>query len=246
MKWQNGLHYKQVLCFLLFLSQLLIISGCPGPLNDVGVRGDLAGPNQHVWQPLTEMHSEEPGFGMYTYVLFGRKLKPGARLGGETMKRYERLLQAIHFSTLSVAESEEFDKTEANVFLIPSKAEVEEPTRHNYSTVISLRYLSLSGVMVKETAPELANHLTTGEGPFLLSTLVPLAEVTKENVVLLFADLSTNNSSAMDEIVAAYKSRISKGVNKVERFRSLRLALLNVILNVDDNVKFVKSALAGE
>jgi hypothetical protein len=49
----------------------------------------------------------------------------------------------------------------------------------------------------------------------------------------------------MAEIVAAYKRRISsKSVNKVERFWPLRLALLNIVLNADDNVKLVKVAMA--
>ncbi|MGB5620490.1 MAG: hypothetical protein WBM78_26855, partial [Desulfobacterales bacterium] len=55
----------------------------------------------------------------------------------------------------------------------------------------------------------------------------------------------TTNPAAMAEIVAAYKQRITgSSVNRVESFWPLRLALLNIVLNADDNVKLVKAAMA--
>ncbi len=244
MKWHRRRSYKPVLYILLLAGLLVVFWGCSGtgPIR----RGETGGPRQHLWQPLLTMFSEEKDFGMYTYVLFGRKLKPMARLGSETLDRYESLLKAIHVSTLSIAEGGEFEKAETNVFLIPLTAEVTEPTRHNYHAILSLRYLALTSAMVKDIAPTLTDRLSTGEGPFLISTLEPLGEIKKEGVVLLYADLSTTNSAAMAEIVGAYKRRVGKGIRAVERFRSLRLALLDFILDADDNIKIVKTALAQD
>jgi hypothetical protein len=244
MKSYRHLVYKPVLSTLMLGGLLVVFWGCAGTAPVT--RGDNGGPKQHLWQPLTRMSSEEKGFGMYTYVLFGRKLKPIARLERETLDRYESLLNAIHVSTLSTAEGGDFDKAETNVFLIPVKAEVTEPTRYNYNDILSLRCIALSSAMVRDVAPTLSDRLATGEGPFLISTQEPLGEMKKERVVLLYADLSTTNSAAMAEIVGAYKRRIGKGIHSIERFRSLRLALLDFILDADDNIKIVKTALAQD
>lgn len=214
-------------------------------------RGDEEGPRQHVWQPLTGWDEEKPGYGMYTYVLFGRKLKPPGRLRAETLRRYESLLRAIHLSTLSARESgideeERQVKQATNLFLIPLASEMGEPTPHNYDGTLSLRILALTGRKVRPHASALAAQLSTGEGPFLVSTLSPMEEMSPENFSLLYADLSTTNAAAMAEIVGAYKRRVSEGIGGIERFRSLRIALLDIILDADDNIQIVKSAMAGE
>ena len=63
---------------------------------------------------------------------------------------------------------------------------------------------------------------------------------------MLFSDLSATNPAAMREVVAAYKQRISQGaLDKAEAFQPLRLALLNLILDANANVKFVREAVAA-
>lgn len=241
----RGKNLSVVFIFLL-AGSILILSGCPNTQQGTVIRGDTGGPKQHVWQSLIEMHSEEKGYGMYTYVLFGRKLKRGANISATTLERYERLLQAIHLSTLSKPESGDIEKEETNIFLIPTVAETEEPSRHNYNSIVSLRYLSLSGSLTRKSDSGLADKLIAGEGPFLISTPQPLGEMQKTEVELLYADLSSTNPAAMDEIVGAYKQRIGKDVQTIERFKSLRLAVLDLILDVDDNIKIVQTAFAGE
>ena len=100
--------------------------------------------------------------------------------------------------------------------------------------------------MVRDVSPGLSARLATGEGPFLISTPEPVGEIEKERIVLLYAELSSANPAAMDEIVGAYKRRVGKGIRAIERFRSLRLALLDLILDADDNIKIVRTALASE
>jgi hypothetical protein len=65
-------------------------------------------------------------------------------------------------------------------------------------------------------------------------------------VPLLLIDLSTTNQAAMEEVVTEYKRRVeTQEVATVERFRSLKLALLNFIVNRDDDLVLVESALAS-
>jgi hypothetical protein len=244
------MHLKRHLtCRFLFLRILPIglialAWGCKttGPVT----RSTDTGPQKHLWQPLTTVYSEEMGFGMYTYVLFGRKLNPVSMMKPETLDRYERLLEAIHLSTLSRAEGGRLIKADTNLFLIPLVAAVEAPDRHSYNAAISLHYISLCGDMVRDHAPEVSDDLATGEGPFLISTPAPLAKMGGQSLVMLYADLSTTNAAAMDEIVSAYKRRITRGISDVERFTSLRLALLDIVLDADDHIQIVKSALAQD
>ena len=243
MKWRRCLNIWFFWMSILF-GLLVVLWGCPGP--GPVTRGDPVGPKQHLWKPLIAMLSEDTGYGMYTYVLFGRKLKPMGRLGSEALERYERLLEAIGGSTLSVSEGGQVDKAGTNVFMIPLTAEVAEPTRNSYNGVLSLRYISLLSAMVRDVSPGLSTRLASGEGPFLISTPEPVGEIEKERIVLLYAELSSANPAAMDEIVGAYKRRVGKGIRAIERFRSLRLALLDLILDADDNIKIVRTALASE
>jgi hypothetical protein len=222
----------------------------PNPDNHlkivVATRGDSDGVARHLWKPLTAMHAEERGFGMYTYILFGRRLKPKGRLKPETSARYEQLLQAIHQSTLSVTEVDKYNKAETNILLIPLTVEAKEPNRNNYNIVVSLRYLSIFSSKIRAAASKVSERLARLEGPFLISTLQPFQDLESKSMVMLYADLSTTNPAAMEEIVAAYKKRVEKGVRQIERFRSLRLALLDLILDSEDNIKIVRAAVAGE
>jgi hypothetical protein len=50
----------------------------------------------------------------------------------------------------------------------------------------------------------------------------------------------------MPEVVAAYKQRLTSGsIEGVERFNSIGLSLLNIILDADDYISLVKVAYAG-
>jgi len=61
---------------------------------------------------------------------------------------------------------------------------------------------------------------------------------------MLYADLSKTNSAAMKEIVSTYKRYVTEETNnEAEVLKPLRLSLLNVILNVDNNLKIAKITL---
>ena len=99
---------------------------------------------------------------------------------------------------------------------------------------------------MKAISPNISDRLARREGPFLVTTPEPLEDMESKRWVMLYADLSTTNAAAMEEIVAAYKQKVEKGIREIERFRSLRLALLDLILDADDNIKIVQEAVAGE
>ena len=219
----------------------------PGTKHPAGTRqgGNGTPPRLHVWELLTEMDSEEADFAMYTYVLFGRRLDIQAGIERDTKERYQSLLNAIVVSTLRTSEIDTLPREETNIFYIPAVAAGKEPSLNNYNTILAMRYVRMLSILVKNNNPKLSARLTTNPGPFLISTLMPIGEIGTDQTDLLYTDLSTTNPAAMAEIVAAYKQRItSSSVNRVESFWPLRLALLNIVLNADDNVKLVKAAMA--
>lgn len=241
----------QSVAHVIFLTLMsLAILACaqqPGakhpPATRQGVKA--APPSWHAWELLTEMDSEKDDFALYTYVLFGRRLDVQARIESGTRERYQSLLDAIVVSTARTSEIDEIPREETNIFYIPALAAGKEPSLKNYDIVLAMRYVRMLSILVRKYNPELSDRLTTNPGPFLISTLMPIGEIGTDQTDLLYTDLSTTNPAAMAEIVSAYKQRItSSSVNRVESFWPLRLALLNIVLNADDNVKLVKAALA--
>ncbi len=222
----------------------LILAACPppGPIT----RGDGDVPRQHLWALLTEMDGEEQGYGMYTYVLFNRRLDV-PDIDEETLSRYRSLLKALAGSTLGKKEAGELSREEmgdTNLFYVPSVVEGKKPSIEIYNTVLSMRYLMMGSRLVRDDNPEVADRLTTRPGPFLLSSLKPMGKIGSSHTPLLYADLSITNSAAMPEVVSAYKRRISRSeVGETERFAPVRLALLNLVLNADDNVRVVRAAM---
>ena len=241
----------QMVSYFIFLALMsLVILACaqqPGAKHPSGTRQGVKGtpPSWHAWELLTEMDSEKADFALYTYVLFGRRLDVQARIESDTRERYQSLLDAIVVSTPKTSEIDEIPKEETNIFYIPALAAGKEPSLKNYDAVLAMRYVRMLSILVKKDNPELSVRLTTHPGPFLISTLMPVGKIGNDQTDLLYTDLSTTNPAAMAEIVSAYKQRItSSSVNRVESFWPLRLALLSIVLNADDNVKLVKAALA--
>jgi hypothetical protein len=229
---------------ILTLGIGVIVSGCPQrPMTRQGDRAPIS--KFHTWDLLTRMNAEQSGYAIYTYVLFGRRLDIPGGIQTATRQRYESLLDAIVGSTLKRGEAQDLPKKETNSFYIPSFAAGEKPSLANYDVSLSLRYLAVISRLLGSDNPRLAERLMTEPGPFLVSTLKPIGQIRTEIVPLLYADLSTTNDAGMPEIIAAYKTRLAHAaVSGMERFAPLRLALLNLILDADDNLQIVKVAVA--
>ena len=219
----------------------------PQPRPEPGMRDGEPGVSRHAWDFLTRMDGEDEGFGMYTYVLFARRVDH-AGLAADVEERYEKVLAAIAGTTLNLPELGELEPREkrtTNLLYVPALAPGREPTLANYNSPLALRYLAEIGRMCRERSPEIAERFDRRPGPFLISLAQPVGEVGTEDVNLLYADLSTTNPVAMRDVVTAYKARLARdAVNEDEKFTSLRLSLLNLILNADDNLRLVKVAMA--
>jgi hypothetical protein len=151
-------------------------------------------------------------------------------------------LDAISQSTPSDIEVQ-VEKSECNIFYIPAiKAyNVFYFPINNYNSTLALDYITRLGRMIK-VKPRLVWRFTLRPGPFVISTFNPLGEVTGGEINLLYADLSDSNPAAMRETVSAYKKRVGEEeLIGVQKFNSIRLALLNLILYVDDNLQIVRA-----
>ncbi|MDP1708348.1 MAG: hypothetical protein Q8L89_04710 [Gammaproteobacteria bacterium] len=200
----------------------------------------------HAYDLLAAFDSERPGYAVYTYVLFGRRVGAQApSLSHDVAQRYQALLAAIESSTSTASELEaaNIPKDETNLFNIPAISTDAPPTLDNYASGLALQYRSMAlGAFRDED--KFRGMLSHGAGPFLISVLRPLNQV-RSPEPLLFADLSAHNPAAMREVVAAYKQRINRSLpDRVESFESLRLDLLTLILDADNHVKLVKDAVA--
>ena len=217
------------------------------PTEQLPMRSDGSRVERHAWDLLTRMDGEESGFGMYTYVLFARRADQSG-LPPEVAQRYEQILQAIAGTTLNLPELGDMtpqEKEETNLLYVPGLALEKGLTPANYNSTLALRYLAELGRLFRVPHPQLAERLEGQPGPFLISLLQPVGQIGSEPVPMLYADLSTTNPAAMGEVVAAYKVRIvGDGMSTDARFASLRLKLLNLILDADDNLRLVKVALA--
>lgn len=208
------------------------------------IKGEIP-PKFHVWDMLAQEGNETLNYEMYTYVLFGRRVKSLSAQDPEISLRYEYLLNAITVSTDTVGEART-SRAESNIFYIPSKKTFRDKTFRlaDYDSSLARIYISRLSVMIKEDN-KLTERFTMKPGPFLVSTLYPLGRITQGNFPLLYADLSEANPAAITEIVQAYKRHISKEtVDDIERFNPLRLMLLSWFLNSDDDLKIVRVAAA--
>jgi hypothetical protein len=236
----NNLIYKWEYVFVLLIFFILSLVGCKEEVYTLE-----APPEYHVWDTLTEEGAEKTGYAMYTYVLFGRRLDNITTLNSEILNRYQNLLEAIIASTPSAIEAREWPKELSNIFYIPGiKAYIGSfSLLNNYNSSLAMSYIVALSKVIEDS--ELQQRITMRPGPFLISMLYPLKQLNNNGVVMLYADLSESNPAAIKEIVNTYKRHIiNRTIDEVERFNPLRLAILNLILNVDDNLKIVKVALA--
>jgi len=228
------IHKKIALYSFLFFILLLLI-GCI-----------------HLNSLLESFGGEEEGYGIYTYVLFGRKIidhEIFKQNNGQSYKRYETLLEVLVRSTMNFPSnyySNNTPKDKINIIYIPVKKNYsrEKPYIRHYNSELSMKYLSHISTFIKKN-PTILNRFSISPGPFLISTIRPLSKIRIGAEPMLFVDLSTTNPAAMNEIVAAYKLKIEnltleKPEEKIIVFKSLRLSLLNLVLNADDNIKLIK------
>jgi hypothetical protein len=210
---------------------------------------------------MTDPGQEEPGFGAYTYVLIGveisRLINDDLNRDGFTpvvleeneiaLKRFVSLVSAIKNISVKKQEAGEIDKATSNIFYIPSKKNSEDPAEIVAPNLkIAIAYLNyLDRVYPLKNIKSIEDsRFSKRLGPFLVTLPKPILNVTPDDS-MLFVDLSNTNPAAMSEVVQAYRSEIKNPKTQiVKEFKSIRLAILNFVLNADDDIKIINTAVA--
>lgn len=221
-----------VCCAFALLGLAVLLSGCSMELQGL--------PKSHLWDALYGAGEEPPGYAMYTYVLINQSKADSA-----AWSRYEKLVESIKRSTTVVANHDPgFNRSLYNLFLIPYK---HGGHQHAESLNDILSKSILTSIAASVQKQELRELINTNPGPFLISAAEPISnEKLNKDIEMLYVDLTRTNVDAMPEVVAAYKKRLtSDSIEGLERFNSIRLSLLNLILDADDYISIVKVAYAG-
>jgi hypothetical protein len=227
---------KKLHCTLLMLTVIILMTACqsyylvaPPP------------PRYHTWSILTSQSAEQPGYAMYTYILFGRRT---AMLDDETRERYQSLLDGIVSMMPPVIAPQGFPKEESNIFLIPYSDKPSMPLLlSKYNSDLAMNCIARLRTGMHRN-PDIAIRFGSRPGPFLVSAYQPLGNK-QASIAMLYADLSDTEPVAMREFIAAYKARIErKSVDEIERFKSFRLVLLGLIIDADRNLQIIQTAFA--
>ena len=208
-------------------------------------------PLQHAYLFFSR-EGTEASYGMYTYVLFGPVPQSNlASLPRDVLQRYTALLSAITTSTdeVEVVANIGYKEERRNVFCVPAKTFSRTRTGLDvYDPVLGAQYRARA-LRVAVTEPEFAKRLALDAGPFLISTDVVL--LPDAHSPMLLANLSSTHPDAMREVVAAYKLALTRVTAEDQQemsrsgvFESLRLKLLNVILDAASNVRVMSYAIA--
>jgi len=169
----------------------------------------------HAWEFFTASQGESRGYGAYTYVLYSHRK---GFMTAEQRHRLQALLDAIVARTPHRSETP-VRPEKLNLFCIPGKADLlpgpdlpdDAPGSgsarvfDNYDSSLALAYLGTAGngaVQSREILRQIQSP-----GPFLLTTLKPLAEL-RTYSPMLFVDLSRFHPDTFPEIVRSYKAAL--------------------------------------
>ena len=147
-------------------------------------------------------HSEEPGYGLYSYLLFGTQPTPGTR---------DRYLAAIsaYLGMIATAEAlqTQFEKNQLNVtyLLITEKPASDNPP----SEWVLSHYDFARAMKLLRALPR-----TEGLGPYIFSTLKPASPFAAQNesaaCPCLFQNLSTVEPSIMVLWIQEFKRQAAQ------------------------------------
>ena len=219
----------------VLLSLAVLLSGC----GKVTVESFKGLPKAHLWDMLCRANEEPLGYAMYTYVLINR-----SKADSLSWNKYEKLVKSIVWSTSAVDNHDAgFNKSLYNIFLIPEKYCWSD--EESLNDKLSKSILTSIAASVQNT--KLRQLINADPGPFLISSVDPISnEKLNKDIDILYVDLTRTNIDAMPEVVATYKKRLtSHSIKGVGQFNSIRLSLLNYVLDVDDYISIIKVSYAG-
>jgi hypothetical protein len=178
----------------------------------------------YVYDLLTKARGERRGYGMYTYVLFGRDVGRSSRpIGQDISQRYRRLLKAIESASESTSEAGR-PTLETNLFCIPALSRNGALTLANYNSKLSSIYRNDLTQRVRSESTR--SKLLGSSGPFLVSIVRPLTRTPVGSDMLVF-DLASMNAEDMDHVVDFYEQRVAKkGASDFDLFDHMQLELI--------------------
>jgi hypothetical protein len=202
-------------------------------------------PHYDAYRLFTRANSEPPAYGVYTYVLSGNGLDSQLQ-GTDIQKRYVALLEAIPTEIPHLRTRKSFPPEQTDLFCVPVKigsVSSDMLSLDNYNSHLADVYRFQVEKQIPDT--KIRGDLENDAGPFLISSLTQLARI-HAGAPILFADLSSQNPNAMQEVLEVYKQRIQQTpLQPSEVFKSWKLTLLKYILDGDDYVKIEYTAYAN-
>jgi len=176
----------------------------------------------HTYEALLSPKPESPGYGAYTYVLFGRRVGEG--LAEAERDRYEALVWAIVQSTPEAHEVT-LDRSKLNLFCIPSTraGHLDKKVDQFYDSSLAFDLLGRAkGGAILD--PGILQKLRDSAGPFLL-TLPRELRFALTTDSMLFADLSATAPTLFPEVVAVYKKTLVTGARNGQAELAIPLKL---------------------
>jgi hypothetical protein len=235
----NGIEYhfkyRNNCWILIAIGLAIIMSNCT---HTVTVKHEI--PKAHLWSRLCGAGEETSGYATYTYVLINR-----SKADTEAWNRHRELVNSIKWSIAEKAYPIRLeDRSLYNLFLIPEKCE-DNQSADTLNDILCKSILTSIAASVPDH--KLRDRINTNPGPFLISAIEPISkENLNKEIDILYVDLSRTNPDAMPEVVSAYKKRLtSDSIEGIKRFKSIKLSLLNFILDADDYITMVKVVYAG-
>ncbi|MEW8437694.1 MAG: hypothetical protein AB2689_06010 [Candidatus Thiodiazotropha taylori] len=238
----------RILKLIISLTLIISIVSCESfkasPVTDSGDKGTQYG---KAYFPLFK-EKEPSGYGMYTYVLMGVTLDDT-----DINKRRDRLEKILNHivkykKNRLISEKE---KSYYNLFIYPSIRQqrrvdanmiMQYDFDRSHETIDEVLKLLRNPKFIQEevrskesqslieTAIEM---LLTKDGPFLISFKYPINLLNKQDDKIFFiADLSDSQPSIMTTVVDEYMKSLEKVDSEIKIFESLKLRILNRLVEV--------------
>jgi hypothetical protein len=184
------------------------------------------------WQSLYLLNDEKYGYATYSYVLTGR-----SAINQDEKTRYLKLIDAVTGRSTPDKLIKSSLRGYYNLFLIPS---VKNPNTANDEPDYRLSKQLLDIISIKLSKAFL------NQGPYIITLYKPVAEGNPDTIAdILYADLTKVHPAAFPEVVRAYQSHVSsKQIHGIEKLKSFRLDILNLMLITEESIGFVKVAYA--
>jgi hypothetical protein len=197
----------------------------------------------HMSTSLKKPKIEPKGFGLYTYVFLGERPRavesPCDSASYSRECKYERVLYEVQKNSSYIKRKHEekrplieFDRSNYNLFLIPSSSNVKFVDLKSYNYDLSFSYL------------ESLNYASNGkfgllkrEGPFLVSLTKPIS-FREKDAYALYVDLSDSKPEIIEEILSSYKQRLqsSNGNKPFSSLESIKADFIKYMVDFNDDI----------